>query len=92
VKKLDMRSRKMGKKLLLTERMMLKRLGFANQYQYWEVEDWKGVIFSDESPFKLQFGTRVDRSRRPRGSDRFSTKFARKTVKHSPQGQDLGLL
>ncbi len=51
----------------------------------------EGVMFSDESHFELKCGTRVDRCRRPRGSDRFSTKFTRKTVKH-PQGHGLGLL
>jgi hypothetical protein len=85
VKKLAMRSRKMAKKPLLTERMMLQRLEFANQYQHWGVEDWKRVMFSDESHFELQFGTKVDRCRRPKGSDRFSTKFTRKTVKHPPK-------
>jgi hypothetical protein len=39
VKKLEIRSRKMVKKPLLTERMMLQRLEFANQYQHWGVED-----------------------------------------------------
>jgi hypothetical protein len=85
VKKLEMRSRKLAKKPLLTERMMLQRLEFANQYQHWGVEDWKRIIFSDKSHFELQYGTRVDHCRRPRRSDRFSTKFTCKTVKHPPR-------
>jgi hypothetical protein len=43
-------------------------------------------MFSDEGHFELQFGTSVDRCRRPKGSDRFSTKFTRKTVMHPPKG------
>jgi hypothetical protein len=51
----------------------------------------EGVMFSDESHFELKFGTRVDCCLRPRGSDRFSTRFNCETVKH-PQGHGLGLL
>ena len=42
------------KKQLLTEAMRKKRLHWAKKYQHWTVEDWKKVIFSDESHFIVQ--------------------------------------
>jgi transposase len=37
------------KKPLLTARHKQKRLAFANKYREWTVEDWKRVIWSDET-------------------------------------------
>lgn len=37
------------KKPLMSKINMRKRLEFAIQYQHWSVEDWKSVIFSDET-------------------------------------------
>ena len=51
-------------------------------YQDWTVEDWKKVMFSDESHFELRFGNQADHVRRPVGSNRFSDEFTVKTVKH----------
>ena len=30
-----------------------KRIDWAKQYQYWTVEDWKNVIFSDETQIEI---------------------------------------
>ena len=79
---LQLPSRKMANKPLLTERMMAQRLEFAHEYAHWTTEDWKKVMFSDESHFELLFGNQATRVRRPVGSDRFDKKFTRKTVKH----------
>ncbi len=46
---LKMPSRTMRKKPLLTERMRIQRLEFANAYRHWDEDDWKQVMFSDES-------------------------------------------
>jgi hypothetical protein len=75
----------MAEKPLLTQRMMDARLEFARRYQHWSVDDWKMVMFSDESHFELHFGNRRSRCRRPRNSDRFATQFTKKTVKHPPK-------
>ena len=81
LKKLNLPSRKMASKPVLTDKMREKRLALAHQYGHWTVDDWKKVLFSDEPHFELQF-TRQVRCRRPQGSDRFSPQFTRKTVKH----------
>ena len=39
----------MRKKPLLTEWMKIHRLEFANAYRHWDEDDWKQVMFSDES-------------------------------------------
>ena len=64
LKKLNLPSRKMARKPVLTDKMREKRLAFAHQYGHWTVDDWKKVMFSDESHFELQF-TRQVRCRRP---------------------------
>jgi hypothetical protein len=33
-----------------------KRLALCRRYWNWTVEDWKKVMFSDESHFELTFG------------------------------------
>ncbi len=81
LKKLNLPSRKMSAKPVLTEKMKEKRLIFARQYGHWTVDDWKGVMFSDESHFELNTFRRQI-CRRPIGSDRFDPRFTRKTVKH----------
>jgi hypothetical protein len=74
-------SRKMAAKPILTDSMKEKRVAFANQYGHWDAEDWRKVMISDESHFELNtFRKRL--CRRPVGSDRFSPRFTRKTVKH----------
>jgi hypothetical protein len=79
---LKMLSRTMRKKPLLTEQMRIQRLECANAYRHWDEDDWKQVMFSDDSHFELRFGNQSSRCRRPAGSDPFSPKFTKKTVKH----------
>jgi hypothetical protein len=85
LKKLKLPSRVMAKKPLLTQKMKDQRLEFAHQYGHWSIEEWKQVMFSDESHFELRFGNQGSRCRRPVGSDRFEEKFTKKTVKHPPK-------
>jgi transposase len=78
-------SRRCAKKPFLNIRMKEKRLAFARAHQHWTVDDWKMVMFSDESHFFLWKGNRFQRCRRPRGSDRFADRYTQKTVKFPPK-------
>jgi hypothetical protein len=49
------------------------------------VEDWKKVMFSDESHFELTFGNKSSLCRRPSGLDRLDPRFTKTTVKHPPK-------
>ena len=75
----------MACKPFLTQQMRDKRVAFAMAYRHWTVDDWKLVMFSDESHFELKAGSRQQRCRRPQGSDRFAPQFTKKTVKHPPK-------
>ena len=70
-----------AKKPLLTPAMKRKRLNFCKTYGGFSEEDWSKVVFSDESCFYVtrSAGKRV---RRPRGSNRYESKYTVKTVKH----------
>ena len=55
----DYASRKLGykirscrKKPLLTEKHRRKRLKFAREHSHWKEEDWRSVMWSNESTFK----------------------------------------
>ena len=80
-KTLALPSRKMAKKPVLTEQMKEKRMTFCHQYGHWTVDDWKKVMFSDESHFELNTFRR-GLCWRPVGPNRFDVRFTRKTVKH----------
>lgn len=47
-------ARKPKIKPLLTKTMKKKRLAWAKNHRYWLEEDWKKVIFTDESSFEVQ--------------------------------------
>lgn len=48
------KARKPRKKQLLTQKMMKKRFVWAKKYKSWTVEDWKKVVFSDETHLLVQ--------------------------------------
>ncbi len=75
----------MADKPLINERMKNDRLEFARQHAHWGVEEWKKVMFSDDSHFELRFGNQSFRCRKAKGTDRFDPKFTRKRVKHPPK-------
>lgn len=68
------------KKQLLTAAMMKKRYIWAKKYVSWTVEDWRNVLFSDESHFLVQ----GQRSRFVRKSDneKLTAAHIDQTVKH----------
>lgn len=82
-KELGMPSRHAAKKPFLDAKMRKKRVEFCKQHMNWTVDDWKTVLFSDESSF-LTFRSCPRMVRRPLGSDRMDPKFTIKTMKHPP--------
>ena len=44
------------KQSMLAPAMKEKRLGFCKKYRYWTAEEWRKVMFSDESTFRLVRG------------------------------------
>jgi hypothetical protein len=69
LRKLNLASRKMEVKPFLTQAMKDKRVSppFCERYRNWTAEDWKKVMFSDESHFQLTFGNNSSMCRRPTG-------------------------
>ena len=59
-------------------------------YRDWTSDQWKSVVFSDESMFRPVRGTSKT-IHRPSGSDRYDPKFTVKTVNHSSQVMVWGL-
>ena len=41
------------KKLLLAKKRVLARLSFAHKYKNWTVDDWRHVIFNDDTKINL---------------------------------------
>ena len=82
-KDLGLPARKPSEKPLLTPRMANQRLSFCQRYLHWTAEDWRKVMFSDESTF-LQYASYKPFVRRPSGSSPFDTRYIQATVKHPP--------
>ena len=88
------------RKPLLTQRHRRLRLEFARQYQCWTVDDWKRVLWSDESKFNLFHSDGRTYVRR-RVSEEFSDNCVVPTIKHGGGsvmiwgcfcGSDIGLM
>lgn len=73
-------ARSAAKKPLLSKVNIKKRLDFCRSYAQFSKEQWRNVIFSDESQFKM-FSTRRTIVRRPVGT-RFCNRYVTKTVKY----------
>ena len=58
-----------------------KRLQFAQKYSKWTVEDWKQVIFSDESKFVMGYGNKGPRVWRQK-YERHKAACLKRSVKH----------
>ena len=83
VAKFQCHARKPLKKPLLTKRMRLKRVQFCQQYRHWTSEQWRRVMFSDESSFEMKKETSAY-VRRPQGSSPFNPRYTIKSTKHPP--------
>lgn len=77
-----LRSYRPARKPSLSCKNIKDRLAFAKKYQHWTVEQWRKVIFSDETIVR-QFENLKPRVRRPPGQ-RFNNRYVCPTVKHSP--------
>ena len=69
------------KKPLVTLRQRHARVAFSKKYLKWGLEQWKGVLWSDEATFSVT-GNRSGKVYRRPGSDPFHPKFIQSTVKH----------
>ncbi|KAK4326954.1 hypothetical protein Pmani_002557 [Petrolisthes manimaculis] len=69
-KDLKLPCRRAAQKPLLTKKMKKQRVDFCKRHADWTQEDWRRVMFSDESAFKT-ISRRQKLVRRPSGSDRF---------------------
>ncbi|EFN76995.1 Transposable element Tcb1 transposase, partial [Harpegnathos saltator] len=75
------------KKPLISKKNQRARLQFAENHKDWTVQDWKKILFSDESKFKFKlFGSSGKQYvRRPVGV-RYDCKYQIPTVKHDGGG------
>jgi hypothetical protein len=71
-------SRRPVKKPLVSRRNRLARLAFARQHINWTIHDWKKVLFSDETRYKMY---NSDGMKRPVNT-RFNPKYVTPTIKH----------
>jgi transposase len=75
-----LKSRRAAKKPFLSEKNRIARLKWAREHLNWTFDDWKKVLWSDESKFLLRKrGSRL--VRRP-VEKRYDPKYTQKTVKH----------
>lgn len=78
---LGMFARRPAKKPLLTKTMKRNRYNFAKKHKHWTVEDWRKVIFSDESKFCLN-GSDGKRTIRRRKGEKYNDDCLDLTVKY----------
>ena len=74
--------RRPAKKPLISIKNRKARVEFAKRHIGWQIEDWKKVIFSDESKFLLFGSDGIKYVRRPIGK-KFDPRYQLPTVKHS---------
>lgn len=77
----DLKAHAPAHKPKLTAVMKKKRLLFAKKYRNWTAEQWRSVMWSDESSFQ-QYSSKKQYVRRPSGQ-RYGERFVVPTVKHS---------
>ena len=77
----DLHGKALAKKPLLTKRHIAKRLAFAKQYQNWTVDNWKKVLWSDETKICLN-GSDGRRWTWRRPGELMQHKHVKQTTKH----------
>ena len=80
LKRNGLSSRVKRKKPLLSKTHWKKRLEFATKYKNWTVEDWKKVIWSDESKFQI-FGSDGKKYCWKRDGELLNDRHVKSTVK-----------
>jgi len=78
----NLASRSPAKKSLLSAKNIRDRIQFCKKYKNWTKEQWKNVLFSDESTFS-QYTSYVRHVRRP-VNQRYNMRYVVPTVKHAP--------
>lgn len=69
------------RKPLLRKQNIKKRLKFALEHRSWTVDDWKKVLWTDESKYEI-FGTKRKMYVRRRVGERYLPECIQSTVKH----------
>jgi len=80
--KYSLKAHKPVSKPVVTAVMKKKRLAFCKKYRGWTKEQWRQVLFSDESTFQ-QFNDTHQYVRRPPGSSPVNPQYTKKSIKHS---------
>ena len=81
LKKAGIKSYVPVKKPQLTKQQRFKRIQWAKAHRHWKKEDWRKVIFSDESIFRMHSCRRTQKVWR-RSHERFNPKCMNFSVKH----------
>ena len=71
------------KKPLISATNRARRLAWARKHRSWSVADWRGVVFSDESPYTVRGTIRQRVWKRP--NDRYTPSVCTPTTKHLPK-------
>ena len=66
---------------MISKENQIKRLNFAKAHIHWTAQQWKNVLWSDESKFNLIGSDGNQRVRRTNNA-RLLKKYCKKTVKH----------
>ena len=80
-KHLKLPLRSPAKKPLLTKKTKQTRLAFAKKYEHWTEQEWRRVMWSDESTFQCGAKKR-GKLRRPQGANKYDSRYVETTVKH----------
>ncbi len=70
-----------AKKPLIRDYNRIKRLAWCKKIQNWSIEDWKRVLFTDETKKELFGYYGKSFVRRPKGQ-KYNPKYMKFTVKH----------
>lgn len=81
LRKLGLDAHKKIKKPMLTYQHKRRRLAWAKAHEHWTVDDWRQVIFSDESPYHLIGSAGVQWCWRKPG-EAYDSRYIKNTAKH----------